>query len=77
MSVRRASAAAMTCGIHLPVGLSAVRQALSSAALVSAPLRLELSTSPAEFIHRLVPEYAANTTGRTTASESACRYWYA
>ena len=72
----RSATAAITWGTHAPLGSSAVRQAASSTALPESSPRLAASSSPAEFIQRLVPEYAANTTGLTTPSASALRYEY-
>ena len=69
----RSSMAAITCGTQPPAGLSAVRQAASSRARVASSPSAAASTSPAEFIQRLVPAYAAKTTGRTTPSASASR----
>ena len=69
--IRRVWAARSTDGIQSPPGSSAVRQArVVSSGLMIVPSRAE-NSSPAESRHRASPEYARNTTGRTTPSRNA------
>ena len=71
-SVSRVSAAASTERIQSPVGSSAVRSACALRSWVSgSPSRAAIS-SPARVRHCISPEYARNSTGRTTRSASAC-----
>ena len=70
-SVSRLSAAASTDGIQDPAGSRAVRRAWAVRSLVSgSPSRAAIS-SPARVRQVISPEYAMNSTGRTTWSDSA------
>jgi hypothetical protein len=68
---RRASAALSTCGIQSPRWSRAVRQACAMRSLVIGSPSRAASSSPALVRHRVSPEYAMNSTGRTTPSRSA------
>ena len=67
----RVSAAAITAGIHSPAGFSAVRHARAVCSALSGSPRRAACSSPALSRQRASPEYAMNTTGRTTPSASA------
>ena len=69
--VSRRSAAASTAGIHSPPGSSAVRHARAVCSAVSGSPSRAVISSPALVRQLDVPEYARNTTGRTTPSASA------
>ena len=70
-TLSRASAARSTCGIQSPAGSSAVRHAWAIRSCVIGSPRRAASSSPAFVRQRVSPEYARNSTGRTTPSRSA------
>ena len=71
-SVSRVSAAASTDGIQAPAGSRAVRRAWALRSWVSGSPSRAATSSPARVRHCISPEYARNSTGRTTWSASAC-----
>ena len=73
-SLSRRSAASSTAGTQAPSTSRAVRSACADWSLVSGSPSRAATSSPARVRHATWPEYAMNSTGRTTWSASASAY---